>query len=278
MNVLVNGAACDHLTVFDRGLQYGDGVFETICVQDSKPRLWPDHMARLLSGCQRLQISAPDCELLWREAATLCVDQPKGVLKIVITRGAGSRGYRVITPLTPNRILSTHPAPTYAAANWREGVRVRICAQRLGHNPQLAGLKHLNRLEQVLARQEWQDEDIAEGILRDQDGNVIGGVMSNVFLVLGDKIVTPALDRCGVAGVMRNKVLQMLRENAYTTEIRPVPQDEFLTADEVFVTNSLIGIWPVKSVDNQGSYRLYVSKTLQSLLDQYLWYHDENVV
>ena len=278
MNILVNGTPGNNISVLDRGLQYGDGLFETVRVYQGRLRLWPEHMLRLSTGCRRLGIAEPDTELLFREAQSLIGQLANGVLKVIVTRGVGSRGYRTDSGQPASRVLTAQRMPDYPASYWQEGIRARLCHLRLGHNSALAGIKHLNRLEQVMARREWQDDGIMEGILRDQAGYVVEGTMSNIFLVHGAKIVTPALESCGVAGIMRGKILEIATAADFITEVRQVSKDELAQADEVFVTNSLIGLWPVKTIDKLGAYRLYVSKTLQTLLDQYLRRYDENPI
>ena len=201
--VLLNGESTAFIPIADRGLAYGDGLFETIGVSASRPELWDRHMARLETGCARLKFPPPDLESLAREAeklcngARLCDGQERGILKIILTRGGGGRGYRLPDPPAPSRILSFHPRPDYPDSYAREGVAVRLCDLRLSAQPALAGLKHLNRLENVLARAEWTEEGIFEGLLRDEDGHIIEGVMSNVFVVRQGALATPGLSRCG---------------------------------------------------------------------------------
>ena len=230
----------------DRGLQYGDGVFETVAVAGGRPQLWHLHMQRLQEGCRRLGITMPSVELLQAEAARLCDGQARAVLKIIITRGSGGRGYRPAADAQPRRILSLHPWPDYPPQWATDGVAVRLCTTRLGINPQLAGLKHLNRLEQVLGRAEWDDGAIAEGLMLDAEGHVIEGTMSNLFMVRGGVVHTPTVDRCGVAGVMRTRLLELLKQQGVRCEMRTLELTELGTADEVFLCNSIIGIWPVR--------------------------------
>jgi len=264
--MLVNGQAQDMVSACDRGLLYGDGVFETIAVLDGKVQLWEPHMARLQLGCERLGIAPVDGGVLAAEAATLCRDVTRAVLKIIITRGTGGRGYRPLATATPTRILQVHPWPDYPERFAREGVRLRVCTMRMGHNPALAGIKHLNRLEQVLARAEWDDEEIEEGLLLDQQGLLVEGTMSNIFLVQGMKLVTPCLAQCGVAGVMRATLIELAAGNGISTEVRSIPPDELYNAQEVFVCNSIIGIWPVLAIGNRSITTGNVTRQLQVLL------------
>jgi len=251
-SVLVNGQASDDISSLDRGLLYGDGVFETIAVQDGRPRFWLRHLARLAAGCTRLGIPSPRGTLLLEEAQGLIADVHRGVLKLIVTRGCGGRGYRPESTAHATRIVQLHPWPEYPGCCAHAGVRLRLCRLRLGHAPALAGIKHLNRLEQVLARAEWSDPDIMEGVLLDAEGRLVEGTMSNLFLARDGVLMTPALDRCGVAGVLRTVVLELAAGEAVPVQVRSLGLDELRGADEVFLTNSLIGIWPVNAFEDRA--------------------------
>ncbi len=270
LQYLVNGAAADTVAVTDRGLLYGDGVFETLAVIDGAPQLWTRHIARLQEGCARLGIAPVDAALFAGEAQQLCRNAERAVLKIIVTRGSGGRGYRPDASSRPTRILQRFPWPDYPHGCATEGVAVRLCRLRMGHNPQLAGIKHLNRLEQVLARGEWDDPDIREGLLQDQQGRLIEGTMSNVCLVQDRRLLMPELARCGVAGVIRALLLELAEAQGIATAVRDIEVSELATADEVLLCNSLIGIWPVTRIDA----RLYpagkLTRQLQGLLHDYL--------
>ena len=239
----VNGQSTETISALDRGLAYGDGLFETVAVRDGTAELWPEHLSRLVAGCERLGIPYP--QELEAEGGALLEGVERGVLKVIVTRGVGGRGYRTPEVPEPTRILSIHPWPEYPHAWWHDGVTVRVCDTPLGCNPRLAGLKHLNRLEQVLARAEWNEPAVAEGLMSDGDGRVVEGVMSNLFVVRDGELLTPVLDRCGVAGVMRGAVMRAAAEVGIGCVEGDVRRETLEGADELFLTNSLIGIWPV---------------------------------
>lgn len=246
---LINGRAGDQVPVRDRGFQYGDGLFETIAVCAGRPLLWERHMQRLSRDAARLGIAAPP-EPLWRaEAHGLCRGVARGVLKLVLTRGGSERGYAP-AEAEPTRVVSLAPWPDQPPAHAQDGVDVRLCRTTLACHPRLAGIKHLNRLEQVLARGEWKD-GYAEGLMLDEDGHVIEGTMSNLFLVQRGALLTPDLSRCGVAGVVRDLVLEKARALALPVHVTTLTPADLLTADEIFLTNSLIGLWPVKRFENR---------------------------
>lgn len=246
--VLVNGKATDGLSALDRGLQYGDGLFETFRIREGVPEFWDRHIFRLARGCERLRLPAPPLEQLTDETRQLCDGRQAGVLKIIISRGRGGRGYALPEEVHPTRIVARFPAPTYPASHQQDGVVVRLCDTRLGMNPALAGLKHLNRLEQVLARAEWQDPTIAEGLMCDTEGRVVEGTMSNVFAVRDGRLLTPDLSRCGVAGILREVVLELAAKLGIPTQEGSLEIEDLMSSQEVFLTNSLIGIWPVRRI------------------------------
>lgn len=244
--ILVNGHATEQISVHDRGLQYGDGVFETLAVRDGRPLLWERHMERLARGCERLAIPIPDRVQLRTEALSVCGETPRAVLKIIITRGSGARSYRVIQPLSATRILSLYPWPDAIDSCAAEGVAVRVCSTRLSDNIQLAGIKHLNRLEQVLARNEWDGAEIAEGLMLDRAGRVIEGTMSNLFIVQENELATPDLSAAGVAGIMRGLILELAAEMAIRVQVKLLTLEDVMAAREIFLCNSIIGLWPVR--------------------------------
>lgn len=244
----VNGVPTEWVSVRDRGLAYGDGLFETISVRQAQPRLLDRHLQRLALGCQRLKISI-EVEQLRAEISSFALQVGEGVVKLIVTRGEGMRGYGLPQPQQPFRILLSSPLPSYPVGNAVRGVKLYACTTRLAEQPLLAGIKHLNRLEQVLARAEWQEADCAEGLMRDQSGRVIEGVFSNLFMVRSGQLLTPSLQRCGVAGVMREEILEQAQRLGIHCAVRDIDYAELLAADEVFLCNSLYGIWPVRELD-----------------------------
>ncbi len=241
------------MPVSDRGLAYGDGVFETVRVMSGQPVLLDYHLERLQTGLQRLRIEhdwqALKQEILaylgWQQAGwqQAGADQ-SAIVKLIVTRGSGGRGYGTAQVKGPTCILSCHPLPEYPSSYFTQGISVFSCGQRLSSNASLAGIKHLNRLEQVLARQEWSDEH-QEGLMLDQDDNVIEGVFSNLFVMRDGVIKTPDLQNAGVAGVMRRWLLECFDNNGVRADVAQVTLQDIQLADEWFFCNSVYGIWPV---------------------------------
>ena len=248
MNAWIDGRRARHVDHRDRGLQYGDGLFETMRVHRGAVRLLDFHLERLIEGCRRLRFEAPDQRLLRREirgAAALC---DAGILKLIVTRGVGARGYRPSGSEHSTRILSLQRLPRAHLGASRIPVRMRICRTRLGSNPCLAGLKTLNRLESVMARLEWADPRIWEGLMRDADGHLVCGTMSNLFLKTGSTLATPLLDLCGVAGVMRRWVMKQSKSLKLRVEERRIQIADLARADEIFMSNAIVGLVAVAEI------------------------------
>jgi len=266
MSWLINGKP-GALDPADRGLAYGDGLFETMAVRDGSIRWLDHHLERLVDGCRQLAIPAPNLGTLHDEISRCASLAGKAVLKLIVTRGAGARGYRPADAPVPTRILGTAPWPTYPASNYTDGIEMQTCALRLGENPRLAGIKHLCRLEQVVAQIELkQFSGVDEGLLLDTSGFAVGGTSSNIFAVRGTDVVTPQISRCGVRGVMRKVVLG----SCSMIGCRPRKADLDLTAiyeaDELFVTNAVFGIWPVRRLDGNVYEIGEKTRELQDLL------------
>lgn len=245
--VFVNGKRGGQLSSLDRGLLYGDGVFETIAVKQGKLQHWEDHLERLQLGCEILNLQGLDVPLLQKEVHLLLESENnlKNIIKIIITRGVGGRGYKpTVQALT--RIVQKFPWPNQPAHYIKKGVNVTQCKFRLSKQNKLAKIKHLNRLEQVLARSEWND-DYEEGLVSDADDNVIEATSNNVFFQNDDMLVTPDLFACGVAGVMRKKVIEYCYANDIEVDIRNFKQAEMNRVQAMFLCNSINGIWPVRS-------------------------------
>ncbi|PWB35901.1 aminodeoxychorismate lyase [Pseudomonas sp. SDI] len=249
MHSWIDGQPADAIALQSRGLAYGDGVFETIAVIAGRPSLLEYHLERLALGSQRLAIGA-DLALIRDEVCRYAQALGDGVLKLILTRGDSQRGYAAAAGVPPRRILQASPTPQYPAAHAEQGVRLFACRTRLAEQPLLAGLKHLNRLEQVLARNEWQDPAFAEGLMCDQSGRPIEGVYSNLFLVRDGQLLTADLARCGVAGVMRAALLDAAAQHSIVARVCDLSLLDLQQADEVFLCNSVYGVWPVRACES----------------------------
>lgn len=249
---LVNGQPGHSIDITDRGLHYGDGLFETLPVVSNRPLHIERHLARLRRGAERLSFPELDVEQVHKEVCQLAraCSLQRGIIKILLTRGSGGRGYRVPDPVNCTRIVGLHPYPEYDESLWRDGINLCICKNRLGYNPALAGIKHLNRLEQVLARNEWTDTSITEGLMKDMDGNIVEGTSTNVFICKNKSLRTPLINKCGIQGIMRELVLLNAGSWGYEADETTISCQDLHNADAIFVTNSVIGMWPVKQLES----------------------------
>ena len=251
--ISINGVPDALISPLDRGFTYGDGLFETCRCTSGRIPLWDFHRERLLSSAWRLQIPVDELRLqeyLDKLLANPVLNQfPDTVVKIQITRGVGGRGYRLPDQVNPTYCIGVFAASPLQSSSFLNGVDVRICDLRLGKNPALAGIKHLNRLEHILARAEWQDE-FAEGLLLDGDNNLIEATVSNVFIVKNNQLHTPDLSNSGVAGIMRRALIEKFAPVInIPVYIEHIPYESLLGADEIFLTNSVFGIWPVNNIE-----------------------------
>jgi 4-amino-4-deoxychorismate lyase len=259
------------LSALDRGVHYGDGLFETIACEGGRPRLIERHLRRLAAGCERLGLAPGDDVTLAREVRELAAGTSRAVVKVLLTRGAAlARGYAPTGHERTVRIALRFAWPPPDAEQDGHGVRVRRATLRLGENPALAGIKHCNRLEQVLARREWVDPGIAEALMFSSSEALISGTMSNVFLVRGSRVLTPRIDRCGVAGVVRGLVLEIASAAGISAEERRLDAADLAAAEELFLTNALTGIRPVRELDGVGLAVGPVTRHLQAQLRDHL--------
>ena len=264
MILYLNGQVATDLPIGDRGLAYGDGVFETIALDASaQPQLWQTHWQRLSQGLVKLGFTNDLDELyvqictdvkhalgVWANANSAS-QESRGVLKITITRGVGGRGYLPPESASPNRIVQISAWPQGREHIATDGAQVHVCQHAWGCNSALAGLKHLNRLDQVLARQEWRDDIHHEGLMCNQAGNVQSGVMSNVFVEKDGVLYTPINDTAGIDGIMAKQVMQVARSLNIPVKQQAFGLDFVYASDGVMLTNSLNGVWPVVLLGQQ---------------------------
>lgn len=245
---LVNGSSEVLLSTRDRGLSYGDGVFRTMQAENGRVLHWALHFHRLVEDCKQIGIQCPSEAYFIDDFQKLLPTHGQVVAKIIVTRGESTRGYLPAADAEPNRIVSVSPMPCYPQEYIEDGVKLHLCKLRLSHQPLLAGIKHLNRLENVLARMEWNDVSIADGLLLDHSDHVIECVSSNLFIRRGNRLSTPDLSLCGVAGVTRQRIINLCPELSLDLKIEPVRLDTLIEADEVMICNSLYGVWQVRAL------------------------------
>lgn len=272
----VNGREQHHIAVTDRGLQYGDGLFETLLYLDGELVLQKEHLVRLQRDAVRLHLNIDHKKLQFELDGFLKALKTKsvscGIVKIIVTRQFTRRGYGFDKKSGSNILLQFFSGLIYPKAN-RKGISITLLPEHLAINHSLVGIKHLNRLEQVLAQRHLHrpfTRGIAyqEGLLLDQQQAVVEGVHSNLFMVKDNVIITPLLDRCGVQGVMRDFILQSAcKALKIPTREQRISLAELLQADEVFMCNSVYGIWPVIQWDVKSYGSGNITKTLQTKVD-----------
>lgn len=266
--VLINGIASEYVSVTDRGLHYGDGVFETIACVGNSAVFIQQHLNRMENGARKLNIPFPDRQLFLDDINCLLRgSNSNSIIKLILTRGRGKRGYRYEKTQIPTRICMLSAWPDYVA-HWREhGITTRFCQTQVSVNPQLAGIKSLNRLDSVLASSELGPA-FNEGFLSDIDGNVIEGSMSNIFIVSNGTLVTPDLSRCGVNGIMREQIIDIAQNSSIKVETRNITRDELLESREIFISNSVIGVCVVKQLEKQSYNTDTMTRTINKILDR----------
>ena len=265
--VLLNGTPDQRVSPFDRAVHFGDGLFETIACRRGRPRFLSLHLERLLLGCNRLGIDPGNRDEIGAEICALAREVENAIVKVILTRGTAlARGYGVTGREKATRITFRYAWPPETPTESQDGIRARTAKLRLGENPALAGLKHCNRLEQILARQEWADPGIAESLLYSSSGSLVSGTMSNVFMVEGSVLRTPRLDLCGVAGVMRRVVLREAGRAGIPVQEDVLGVEDVQKATELFVTNARIGLWPLRELDGRGLQPGPVTRRLQQLM------------
>jgi 4-amino-4-deoxychorismate lyase len=253
LQVLIEGEPALGIDVLDRGLHYGDGLFETIACRDGHARFLELHLQRLAAGCERLRIRHPDRTGLAGQIRALAATASACIIKLIVTRGsATARGYGAHGDEQTRTIVLQYPWAAADPAPWEHGIVARIAQGRLGENPALAGLKHLNRLEQVLIRGEWTDPAIQEALVFSSSGWLVSGTMSNVFLVREGRIMTPAITGAGVRGVMRRVVMRAAQRGGLAVIEAALDAAAVASAEEIFLTNARIGIWPVRALDGRS--------------------------
>jgi 4-amino-4-deoxychorismate lyase len=247
---LFNGQPDATALAWHRGLHYGDGVFRTSLVYAGRCVDLDLQVDKLRRDAQALGLRPPPAAALATEAAALAAGTPRAALKMLLLRAGAERGYRSEADAC-DRLLCRYPAPEFPAARWERGIRAFRSDFRLAAQPALAGIKHLNRLEQVLASRAWQ-EGADEGIVADAEGRPVSGTRSNLFWVAAGVLRTPALETCGVAGLMRDKVLAAAAALGQPVTVGPASWEELESAEEAFVTNSMVGLWPLSSLDSRA--------------------------
>jgi len=247
--VYINGWPEEHLSIFDRAFQYGDGLFETIAVKDGEACLLDLHIKRLESGLKTLSFPPIDLNQLTTDIKTKIQLHKNSILKLIVTRGVGERGYKAPKNTMANIIFIFSKQKFDLNIDNLKSVSLCLCKTPVSTNPVLAGLKHLNRLENVIARNEWNNDEFDEGLMFDSQNNLIEATSANIFLLKNNCLYTPNLENSGILGVIREVVIDMAKTLSIPLKITEINIDDCYNADALFLTNSLIGISPVNKIE-----------------------------
>lgn len=266
VGVWVNGEARNTVEVNDRGLSYGDGLFTTILVNDGHCCLLDKHLKRLQDGITRLAIKQIDFAILIAQLSQVAGELKAGVIKVTITRGVGQRGYSSVACDNPTIIVISSTLPDHYQRLRQSGINLGVSTIPLGLNPVTAGLKHLNRIEQVLIRQQIDHENWDDAIVLDCQGYVVETGIANLFWVKDNDLYTPSLDLAGVEGVMRSFVLDKAKDLGLAINIDRYRLGSVMDADEVFVTNSLMQLVPAKKIEERHYPLGQVTSSLMGLV------------
>ena len=259
---LINGEFKETISVYDRGLAYGDGFFETMLWDSFKDKnkiivgveFWLRHLKRIKNGCKLMQINFPPYDEIIRQRNLILQaslkEKKSGLLKMIITRGVGGRGYKFERNMVPTIIFLSLPKPKVEKKNFESGVVVKICKTQLSQNINLFGFKHLNRLDSVLARSEWDNKKIFEGIFVDSNQNVLEGTMTNIFFVYKKNLITPPIIDSGINGVMRQVIIDNAKFFFDKVIIEKIKFNDIKKFDQMFLTNSVLKIIPVRKFEN----------------------------
>jgi 4-amino-4-deoxychorismate lyase len=268
LQFLINGRSNVAISPMDRGFAYGDGVFRTLHVRQGVADCWELHYKKLVEDCNVLGIVCPSADLLLTDIERLFMPEQDAVAKIIISRGEGERGYALPVLAQPTRVVIKAPFPHYPETNFNEGVRLHLCNLRLSYQPQFAGIKHLNRLENVMARMEWTDSTISDGLLLDAQDRTIECTMSNIFARFGKNLVTPDLSLCGVAGITRSRILKAAPQLGLGIKVANLPLGKLMRADEIITCNSLYGAWQVIALNRQNWQPQGLAAQLRQILQE----------
>lgn len=268
---IINGSFDHTISPLDRGFAYGDGVFRTMIVRSGLPECWPQHYQKLVADCAAIKIVCPSAELLISDLQQLfskkeVTEHSVSVVKIIITRGEGERGYAPPAITNPLRVLIKTDMPAYPSRYFSEGIHLHVCNTVLAAQPLLAGVKHLNRLENVLARLEWTDPNIVDGIMLDSAQHVIECTSANIFICNGNTLVTSSLNQCGVAGITRQRIIDLAHVIGLTVKVESFNLDRLFAADAVIITNSLYGAFQVKGIQQKTWVQTSLAADMREIL------------
>ncbi|MEC4724851.1 aminodeoxychorismate lyase [Shewanella sp. D64] len=264
--VWVNGVLATKIDPMDRGLAYGDGLFATMRIVKGEVQFLPAHFARLTQGAKRLGFAWSASPTLAEQLKQLALTQRNACVKLLLSRGVGGRGYAAPSPCLVNEVVFLSAFPQHYCLWQREGISLALSDILLAKQPRLAGIKHLNRLEQVLIKSIQLPEGFDDWLVLDNDGSIIESSIANLFFIKERTIFTPAITHCGVAGMMREQVIYALIDLGYNLDIKPIHHNDLAQFEHCFMTNSLLGLVDIKQIDSIAYSKSSFSDTLRQTL------------
>ncbi|WP_117233288.1 aminodeoxychorismate lyase [Vibrio maerlii] len=244
----LNGTQADSISLTDRSFQYGDGCFTTILVKAAEPQWLTFHIERMEACLKVLGIPVPCWAEVIQWLSKAAIDAPLSGLKLHISRGSGGRGYSPSGVMNPDITISAFDYPQHYHSIQSQGIELGLCEAKLGINPMLAGHKHNNRLEQILLKAEMDRVGLVDGVVLDIHDHVVETTMANLFWCKDKTIYTPSLEDCGVSGIVRRLIIQDAEQLGHKAVIGKFDLDHLANADEVFISNSILGVAPVIKV------------------------------
>ena len=274
---LINGKFLKTVSVLDRGLSYGHGLFETMSWRHLREldsfgvEFWNRHLKRLSASSLKMKIKMPSKEILnnYKDKIikkSINLGFNEGVLKIIITRGVGGRGYKYEKDIEPTIIFLSFPKVRIDESFFKKGVNLRFCKSPIFVNHQLSGIKHLNRIDSVMARSEWQNKEFFDGVLLDDSKNIIDGTMTNIFFSKNNILYTPDLKKSGINGIMRQVVIEKSKIFFNSVHEIQINKKNLKLYDEMFITNSIIKILPVKKLEKK---EFSISQSTRNLINHF---------
>ncbi len=242
---IINGKEQSNISIFNRNFQYGDGLFETCVVKNNQILFWEKHLSRLDIGCRKLKIKNIEEEIWLKDIkkALSLTSKKNCVLKLILSRGNSQRGYSYPDDILQVRVVIVSEMKNVQA---KESFSLEYASSGYHSNPNLAGIKHCNRIEQILARSSLKRD---EAIMLDENQNIISVTQGNIYFIFGQSLVTPKLDRCGVIGSRRSLILELAESIELNVEQGNVSMNDAKKADEAFISNSIMGIQSVNSIE-----------------------------
>ena len=256
---IINGKEQSNISIFNRNFQYGDGLFETCVVNNNQILFWEKHLSRLDIGCRKLKIKNIEEEIWLKDIkkALSLTSKKKCVLKLILSRGNSQRGYSYSDDILPVRVVIVSEMKNVQA---KESFSLEYASSGYHSNPNLAGIKHCNRIEQILARSSLKRD---EAIMLDENQNIISVTQGNIYFIFGQSLVTPKLDRCGVIGSRRSLILELAESIELNVEEGNVSMNDAKKADEAFISNSIMGIQSVNSIEEYQLPKRLITKQIK---------------